>query len=552
MPDISQSLQGKDLQFLQQIAERWGVELQAQDLRSSIQHLSREMNHKNLFLEILDVMDDHTKDAVREISANDGKIPWAIFTRKYGDIRVMGAARRERERPDLNPINVTETLWYSAIVGKAFFNLQKEPLEYAYLPDEFMQFLSGEEPPLPVGQFRGRPATSLEKQVIIPITDEILDHLTTLLAAIRTEQPLEAIPWRNPDIPLSFLLSLAQAAALIDEKSQIQPKQVRQFMESSRAKALKDLVQAWMDGPFNDLRQLPGLIFEGQWQNPAQETRSYILHELKQLPSRAWWSLTAFVESIRQENPDFQRPAGDYDSWYIRRQDREEYLRGIRYWPELDGGVIRQIISRHMHWLGLVELGAIEQDGSPTAFHFSDWAEALMEGEHTPDLPIEREFFKIRSDGSIHIPRLTSRALRYQVARFSHLIHEETDHYVYQIRAESLAAAQKAGLKVEQFAGLLQKHGDKPIPPSVFTMLENWKNDGVQAHFAPVMLLTAARSEMIDALLSSRAGKYLGERLNPTTILVNEKQIKLVTSILAELGYLSDIQANPVVKIRKG
>ncbi len=41
MPDISQSLQGKDLQFLNNIAVTWGIELQTHDLRSTIQETSK-------------------------------------------------------------------------------------------------------------------------------------------------------------------------------------------------------------------------------------------------------------------------------------------------------------------------------------------------------------------------------------------------------------------------------------------------------------------------------------------------------------------------------
>ena len=148
------------------------------------------------------------------------------------------------------------------------------------------------------------------------------------------------------------------------------------------------------------------------------------------------------------------------------------------------------------------------------------------------------------------MPRNTSLAVRYQVARFSHLIQEKEEEYQYHIQPTSLANATKAGLKIEQFINLLQKYANKPIPPSIFTMLDHWKSNGVQINFAPVTLLTSKDPAIIDQLQNSRARKYLGERLNPNTILINEKQIKLVMSILAEIGYLSDIQSTSIVKIR--
>ncbi len=299
------------------------------------------MNQKEQFLELVDALDDASKSALKELHKADGKIPWTLFIRKFGEIRTMGAARRERERPDLHPINAAEVLWYHGMIGKAFFNLQKEPLEYAYIPDELNIFLSSSIEPDSDKKIPGRPASSLEKQHSMPATDDILDHLTTYLTAIRTGQDVDTLPWDNNTIPIAFLHQLALSAKLVNDEGMIQPNQVRLFMESSRADALMILVNAWVGGGFNDLHQLPGLIFEGHWKNDPLETRNFLIHELQKLPSQTWWSLPAFVESIYNQTPDFQRPDGDYDSWYIRRQSSEEYLRGVRYWDEIDGALIR-------------------------------------------------------------------------------------------------------------------------------------------------------------------------------------------------------------------
>jgi hypothetical protein len=550
MPDITQSLQGKDLQFLQQIASIWSIELHAHDIRSTIQQLSLEMGQQNAFQELVELFSDESKKALQEVAKAEGKMPWTLFTRKYGDLRVMGAARRERERPDLNPSNATEVLWYSGILSKAFFNVQKEPQEYAYIPDEFIQFVSSSNKVIDQPHLPGRPATSTEKVRLIPSTDVILDHMTTLLSAIRTGSPITEIPWQNTQIPVPFLLSIARSSQMLNDQNKIQPAKVRQFMESTRADALLMLVNGWLNPAFNDLFQLPGFVFEGTWQNPVEETKQFLLAELSTIEKQTWWSLTSFVSFIRQHNPDFQRPAGDYDSWYIRRENSEEYVRGIQTWDEIDGALIRRIISQHMHWLGLMDLATAENSEYSSSFRFSAWSAALLSNTAPTGFHKEQAAFKILSDGSIKVPKNTSRAVRYQVARFSHLVQEKEDSYNYQIEPTSLANALKAGLKIEQFVHLLQKNAQKPIPPSIFTLLENWKTDGVQVNFAPVTLLTSKDSSIIDQLLNSRARKYLGERLNPNTILINEKQIKLVMSILAELGYLSDIHSTSIVKIR--
>jgi hypothetical protein len=552
MPDISQSLQGKDLQFLNSIAMTWGLELQTHDLRSAIQELASLMNQKALFLDLVDALDDASKSALKELHNAEGKIPWTFFVRKYGEIRTMGAARRERERPDLHPINAAEVLWYNGMMGKAFFNLQKEPLEYAYIPDELDQFLSTSIEPESEKKIPGRPATTLEKHHLVPATDDILDHMTTYLTAIRTGQAMETLPWMNQTIPITFLQQLAAFANLLNKDGVIQPNQVRQFMEAGRAQALLMLVNAWVGSEFNDLHQLPGLIFEGPWKNDPLETRSYLIGELRKLPPQTWWSLPAFVESIRSQTPDFQRPDGDYDSWYIRRQNSEDYLRGIRYWEDIDGALIRLILTNPMHWLGLLDLAMPEENSRVSAFRFSAWTEDLLSDQPPANLPKETENVKFLQDGTIRVPHSTSRAIRYQLARFSHLEREDPRHYEYRILPDSLSAAVKSGLKIEQFVNLIQRCGDKPIPPSVLTSLENWKTHGIQTAFSAVILLTVQDGEIIDKLMNSRAKKYLGERLNPTSILIQEKQQKLVMSILAELGYLSELQPASMVKMIRG
>ena len=86
----------------------------------------------------------------------------------------MGAARRDRERPDLKPSCPGEMLWYRALIGKAFFNLPPEPQEYAYIPDDLLEFL---QPLSSQGvQPMGRPASPAETAHLLPASDAILDH----------------------------------------------------------------------------------------------------------------------------------------------------------------------------------------------------------------------------------------------------------------------------------------------------------------------------------------------------------------------------------------
>ncbi len=102
---------------------------------------------------------------------------------------------------------------------------------------------------------------------------------------------------------------------------------------------------------------------------------------LSRLPQETWWSLNSFVAGIHEKQPDFQRPGGDYDSWFIQRAGEKNFLRGFDTWEEVDGALIRFLISGPLHWLGWYDLAAPTAGASPTAFRPSAWAKALWQGQ---------------------------------------------------------------------------------------------------------------------------------------------------------------------------
>ena len=124
----------------------------------------------------------------------------------------------------------------------------------------------------------------------------------------------------------------------------------------------------WKVKSFNELRQLPGLIFEGEWKNQPVVTREFLLNLLDAIPEGKWWSLSAFINDVKAKYPDFQRPSGDYNSWFIKRESDEEYLRGFEHWDQVDGALIRYFITGILFWLGQVDLAAPEKGEEPTAF----------------------------------------------------------------------------------------------------------------------------------------------------------------------------------------
>ncbi len=556
MPNLVQSLQGKDLGHLCIIAQLWEMELNAPDVRHALQALSQFMLSRNYLSAVLEKLPPNAQLAWNDLLEQEGRLPWALFARRYGVLREMGAARRDREQPYLDNELPSEVLWYRGLIGRGFFDTPGGPEEFAYIPEDIMQLLPGtgpraSEPP-------GRPASSAERAVPIAASDWIVDHATTLLAALRCGLELEAVgelefPGNQsvavPPLTAAILLVLLTEMGLIAAQQVPASEPVREFLEAPRGEALARLAQAWVSSlDVNELHLLPGLVCEGEWKNDPRRARQAILDFLRRVPAGKWWSLGSLVEAMRVQSPDYQRPAGDYDSWFIRREGSPDYLRGFEHWDEIDGALVHWIITGPLYWLGCVDLASPAEGGPAdqrlaTAFRLTGWSEALLGGKG-PVLTEEIQPSSLRSDGRLRVPRLGGRAFRYQVARFVDWQGFGKEAYHYRLTPGALLRARQQGLRVSHLLALFRK-GNVAVPPVLLKALVRWEEQGSQARLERLTVLRVSKPEMLQELRASRAARFLGELLGPTAVVVKEGAGEKVLAALAELGYLGEARLAP-------
>jgi len=287
-------------------------------------------------------------------------------------------------------------------------------------------------------------------------------------------------------------------------------------------------------------------------------TRKAIFDFLEGIPRGKWWSLNAFVTDIKKEYPDFQRKAGDYDAWFIRSSkdpkgftyDKVESeslqekpssqkdtqtkpfgpqidLRGFEHWDEVEGALIRYFITGVLYWLGMVDLAAPKEDALATAFRITN---------NELSNPEEGKII-VTSSGQITISRFAARVARYQISRFC--VWEESknpDEYKYQITPSSLARARKQGLKVSHLLALLKKFADIEIPPSLGKALRRWEVNGTEARVETLSVLRLSKPGDLRALRESKAGRFLGEVLSPTRVVVKDGASSKIMSALIEMG----------------
>jgi hypothetical protein len=553
MPSLEHVLSNYDLAHLRVFCELW--ELEPPETLGGIEaeHLAQTICNSSLIEKIVDTLPRSAVIALQDLLNNQGRLTWAYFSRRYGKVREVGAAHRDREQIYQHPQNAAETLWFRALISRDFFDTPEGLQEFAYIPSDLLAVMP--ELGKKNNEITGRKAKTTEYASILNANDDVLDHACTLLAWLRCGNSLKSLqniksswPVQTKEqvstvIPLDpeTLYLLLQSAELIDHDGKLISNHIKEFLEISRDQSLAKLVKSWLlSGQFNELRFLTDLIFEGDWKNDPLKARYAIIEHLLQIPDETWWSTNAFIEGIKSVNPDFQRQAGDYDSWFIRDASTNQFLRGYANWDKVDGRLIHYIINGPLHWLGLVDLASPSPDKTTTAFRFTKLAKEWLKGNFTTRERLENAKLTLQSNATILIPRLTPRSARYQISRFCIWEGEKAGQYFYRITPSSLENAISQGLQVDYLLSLLKKHAST-VPPALIKAIHSWMESGSLFRMEQVSILRVRNPKLVVALRKSKASRFLEEDIGPTVVKIKPGSQEKILAILAELGYLGDI-----------
>lgn len=538
MPDLKSSFKELDKDFLQILAQMWGIEEKDSNAEELGDQLMNTLTNPQLLKNVLDEIQPETNAALKDLIDHNGKIPWGLFIRQHGELRIMGSGKIKREESYLHPISATEWLWYHGIIYKSFFGQGSELQEYAYLPDEFLNLLrplAHKQVDQPVGY-----AIQIEQDWHVEkANDHILDDACTLLSALRVGKSIDAL--FHSKLYTEIVVKLLILAGMIDERNNPLLEKTREFLEIPRAQALSLLASTWMESKlFNELFMIPDIVCEGRVKNQPLVARNEIIRFLRQLPVNQWLGALSFIDGVHTVKPDFLRPTGDYDSWLIRDRTTNEYLRGFFNWDKVEGRLIFFILSL-CHWLGMMDFAYREASDTPVALRITDIGKALLD-QTTPIIQMEEnEKIITRSNGQLLLSRLVPRSVRYQIARFCEWLGEKEDGYRYYISPTTLQQAQSQNLKISQLVTLLNKYGKQPLPPTLLHALQRWEKNRLQAHFEKSMLLRVTDRSILDQLEKSRAKRFLLERIGPTIMIIKSGGQDSVQQALMELGYLSEI-----------
>lgn len=558
MRDLQASLLQHDLALLRVIGENWGLDLTGLSPRLAAERLAETILEADLPAEIADLTADE-QAVIQTLLASNGKILVDPFTRQFGPIRPFGPGRLARERPWANPKSPAEAIWYRGLLFRAFEQTDLGSQELIYLPREVRNALP--QPPLPRTT---RPElVPAEGKITHHPANNLVNDCCTLLAFIRS-YPVPAHP--HPLIPeksllpylcykdharLGMIWALALDAGMLhldDNLVQAHSDRAREWLQASYPEQAALLAQTWLTGRrWNDLWQVPALRPETTgWQNDPLPPRQLILNILSDLSPKTWWLLESLPAGVKATNPDFQRTAGDYDSWYIRAAETGEYLLGYQHWDQVEGALLRFLVTGPLAWLGLVELGE-NAKGAIVAFRPTPVGRTFLEVKSFP-YPAGPAMARIRvyADATIVVPAAVSRMTRFQIARLTEWEPQKTREttYRYRLTPHSLERAKQSGITLSRTLAFLASKSGHPLPESVKKAVESWGQRGTEVRLREIKVLQVRDQTILDQLRAAPAVRpMLGETIGPLAIEVRTADWPRLVSAIAELGLLSSVQA---------
>lgn len=568
MKTLHQSLIDYDMALLKAIAAGRGVPVNTPSRGEAIRLLAEALVSPTATAIALADSSEEEKEALQFLVDNGGRVEEPRFTRQYGVIRPMGPARLEREQPWQNPANPAEKLWYKGLIFKTFQLTAQGGLEVVYIPDDLLPLLRlpNQESQIPNPQslqVSQLPAPAL----IVSGGDRLRENIFSLLVYLQTtpvrlqnESRLNAkdqkilvncllpplLPGFTAEAELDFLLHLARRASLVVVKhGHLRPDRdpTRAWLQAGRTEQVQTLQNVWRGDPtWNDLWHVPGLVPRPTgWENSPLLARAKILSYLSQVDASpgAWYSIDSFIGAIKRIDPDFQRPGGDYESWYI--QDAEgRSLMGFDNWDRVEGALIRYLLTHLLLLLGVVEVGLPAETGAPTGFRITAQGESFLTNQPVPPPSGQKpRYLRVNNNFQVQVSGQSGLYDRFQLARFAELERREKDEVIYRISRASVSRALRNGVTADQMVAFLARASNNRTPLKVVETLRTWGARQGTVQIERATLLRLKYENLVAELRqNSSLRPLLGEVIGPKTILVPPENVQEVRRLLAELGYL--------------
>lgn len=490
-----------------------------------------------------------------------------------GELRQLGVGALERLRPWEAPASPTERLWYLGLIYLTFAEIGDFRGQVFFIPKEVYALLPpvGRMPPRfevsppdsgPPAMVRAADLTIVEDAFaalseIQRSPTEALDARFLPLAALQRLNRRLLLPepgsWQHERETqrVGLLLHLLRALNLFtagrDGQLRLVYPRVRRWLQAPRDRRLLSLQRAWRQDPvWNELWRVPDLRIEPTgWRNDARRTRERVLHWLGQVPMGEWVTISSFVRAVKTVDPDFQRPDGDYDSWYIKQAKTGEFLRGWENWERVEGALISYLLRGPLAWLAVVDLGYHSQGETRAfAFRLTPWGARFLGRPATLPTPPPRAPMHITRDGTVEVPMGADDWERLHLERLTVPLDEPAGPTTrYALDKDRLIALIMDGTDPERILRFLRSATDGALPAQVETQLRSWATGWGRITLRRCLVLETDDPALLRDLQHQPHLRHFFERqLNNRTVTVADENLAGLVETLRRAGYLPRLE----------
>ena len=534
---LYQTLLDSDLARLHVIAQQWDITLIAERKSDVAAELADAMARAETVERVIAGLDERARLALDDLLRRDGALPWAIFIRRWGELRPVGPGRLEREELWREPVSAVERLWYLGLLQRAFATWPGGQVEMAFVPEDLRLYM-----PIPAPLEIVPPVPVEPPTLQIPGTDVLADDLVTVFAALQMETLDPAVTgektgWMRLPQARALLetLALEQGWLQRDEQDALRPvaEPMLAWLQADGWSQWLMLARAWMESArWNDLAAVPTLRPDPvrEWPAEPRAARQAFLDVMRHCAPDTWYTLAEFTAFAREQNMDFLRPDGEYDVWALRDAATEKPLRGIEAWDAIEGAWITFVLTGPLFWLGMVDL----DDTPPACFRLSTAGAALLALGDPPVLP-EPPPLRLSDDGVIAVP-LRRRYARFQVRRIAQPLAWNED-YRYRLTPASLTLARQQRIPITRILAFLAEATGQALPAHLRAAIESAYQGGEPVQLEQVWLLRAPAPAVLEHPALRR---FIRESLGEGMALIHAADRAKVLAVLMRNGILPE------------
>jgi hypothetical protein len=494
-PTLRESLEDYPAVMLEAVAEGWGLSLLDEQLPETVERLVSEMTDPAALERMTSQLSRDERQALSYVAAL-GEVKRHVMARKYGRIRRLGPGRLEWERAWREPTSAAERLWFLGLIHRGYRKDEQYHGEVYYVPEEIREALPALEVVWPVPSLKRTPrppdvledGDALARDAFVFLS-HVRNHDVREKRGVLSRHELARIRARLSSLEaprLQFLQHLCERSELLCREAGIwQPtRHAAAWLKLEPLSRQRLLFSSWLDdGSWNDLLHVPSLNCEDTgWGNDPVLARQAVVTWLREAPPGIWLCTESLLTTVRDLEPDFARPDGDYESWYIRDATSGQYLTGFHHWDMVEGAYIRYLLGHPLRWLGVTNVSAGDIPGFPSSFQVTaDGAELLAarssERERVGRRPGALQGTRhvdVEPDGRLLISLDASWYDRFILERFSEWLRERNRVAEYRMTQQTVRKAAAEGIRARQVEAFLRHVTGDCLPSKLRRNIHLW------------------------------------------------------------------------------